>query len=62
VPEGTPLAIAVNGRVGAVVPVVAGADGGHRFAGLVEDSGLFTAGENELELFLVPDGFTLHRI
>jgi hypothetical protein len=62
VPEGTPLAIAVNGRIGAVVPVVAGVDGGRRFAGLVEDTRLFTSGVNKLELFLVPDGFTLYRI
>jgi hypothetical protein len=62
VPDGTPLAIAVNGRIGAVVPVVAGPDGERRFAGLVEDTELFTAGPNKLELFLVPDGSTLHRI
>jgi len=62
VPEDTPLAIAVNGRIGAVVPVVAGPDGERRFAGLVEDTELFTAGRNLLELFLVPDRGTLHRI
>jgi hypothetical protein len=60
VPEGTPvgapLAIAVNGRVGAVVPVVAAADGGRRFAGLVADEELFRTGGNELELYLVTDG------
>ncbi|MPZ25816.1 MAG: sulfatase-like hydrolase/transferase [Micromonosporaceae bacterium] len=62
VPEGTPLAIAVNGRIGAVVPVVAGDEGERQFAGLVEDTDRFVAGENQLELFLVPDGSTLHRL
>ncbi|MGH3680083.1 MAG: sulfatase-like hydrolase/transferase, partial [Natronosporangium sp.] len=62
VPEGTPLAIAVNGRIGAVVPVIAGEDGQRRFVGLVEDAELFVAGRNDLELFLVPDGSTLHRL
>jgi hypothetical protein len=62
---GTSLAIAVNGRIGAVVPVVAGGEG-PRFAGLIEDTDLFRAGENQLELFLVtgvaPDAVTLHRL
>lgn len=62
VPLGTPLAIALNGRVAAVVPVVAGEDGARRFAGLVQDPGRFRAGANRLELFLVPDRATLHRI
>jgi hypothetical protein len=62
VAEGTPLAIAVNGRIGAVVPVVAEAGGVRRFAGLVEDATLFRPGANRLELFLVPDGVTLHRL
>jgi hypothetical protein len=61
VPEGTPLVIAVNGRIGAVVPVVAG-DGELRFAGWVENSRLFLPGDNRLELFLVPDGATLQRV
>jgi hypothetical protein len=58
VPPGTPLAIAVNGRIAAVVPVVASSQG-RRFAGLVEDPSWFRAGENRLQLFLVPDGVTL---
>lgn len=63
VAEGTALAIAVNGRIGAVVPVVAEADGGRRFAGLVEDESLFVAGANTLELFLVTDdGTALQRV
>jgi hypothetical protein len=61
VPAGTPLAIAVNGRIGAVVPVVGGPEGERRFAGLVEDTRLFTTGANRLELFLVRDG-ALHRV
>ncbi|QSB13915.1 sulfatase-like hydrolase/transferase [Natronosporangium hydrolyticum] len=60
VAAGTPLAIAVNGEIAAVVPVVAGTEG-HRFAGLIENHGLFVSGGNQLELFLVPDGETLHR-
>jgi hypothetical protein len=60
VPEGTPagarLAIAVNGRVGAVVPVVLAADGGRRFAGLIADEELFRTGGNELDLYLVTAG------
>jgi hypothetical protein len=55
VPEGTPVAIAVNGRIGAVVPVVAGTSGG-RIAGLVQDEALFRPGENRLELFVVTGG------
>ena len=61
VPEGTPLAIAVNGEIGAVVPVISG-EGGRRFAGLVEDPSGFRSGGNQLELFLVPDGVTLQRV
>jgi hypothetical protein len=63
VAEGTALAIAVNGRIGAVVPVVAEAGGGRRFAGLVEDESLFVAGANTLELFLATDdGSALQRV
>jgi hypothetical protein len=63
VPEGTPLAIAVNGEVGAVVPVTSGTDGKRRFAGLIEETSVFVAGQNRLELFLVPGpGGTFHRV
>jgi hypothetical protein len=59
----TPVAIAVNGRIGAVVPVVAGAQDSRRFAGLVEDETLFRPGTNDLELFLVvEDGAALQRL
>jgi arylsulfatase A-like enzyme len=62
VPAGTPVAIALNGVIGAVVPVVESGDDGRRFAGLIADPDLFVDGENRLELFLVPDGVTLHRV
>jgi hypothetical protein len=59
VPVDTPLAIAVNGRIGAVVPAVAGAGDTRRFAGLIADETLFVPGENHLELFVVQDDGTL---
>jgi hypothetical protein len=49
VPVGSVLAIAVNGRIGAVVPAQAAG----RFAGIVADPAAFHAGRNALELFLV---------
>jgi hypothetical protein len=55
VPDGTLLAIAVNGKIGAVAPVVGGAP---RFAGLVPDGNLFVSGANKLELFEVTKGGT----
>lgn len=64
VPEDAFVAIAINGRIGAVVPVVASADGG-RVAGLVVDASLFRAGDNRLELFHVEgsgEGTVLHRL
>jgi hypothetical protein len=63
VPEDTPVAIALNGRVVAVVPVVTGAAGDQRFAGLITDEARFWTGANHLELFLVhDDGATLERL
>lgn len=63
VADGTAIAIAVNGTIGAVVPVVAGAGGKPRFAGLVADESLFVSGANTLELFLVTDdGSVLQRV
>ncbi|MFG1777997.1 sulfatase-like hydrolase/transferase [Micromonospora sp. NPDC049048] len=60
VPDGTPLAIAVNGRVGAVVPVVPRDAGGRRFAALLADDRLFHAGANRLDVYRVaPDGALL---
>jgi hypothetical protein len=65
VPEDATVAIAVNGRIGAVVPVVASAEGGGRVAGLVVDADLFRAGENLLELFVIgvsEEGTVLQRL
>src|SRR5690606_9956932 len=63
VAAGTAIAVAVNGTIGAVVPVVAGAGGKPRFAGLVADESLFVSGANTLELFLVTDdGSVLQRV
>lgn len=63
VPDGTLLAIAVNGRIGAVTRVVAPDRGGRRFAALVPDESLFTPGANRLELFQISsDGATLHPL
>jgi hypothetical protein len=63
VPVDTALAIAVNGRIGAVVPVVAGAGDSRRFAGLIADERLFRPGVNQLELFvIVDDGDALQHL
>lgn len=62
VPDGTALAIAVNGRIGAVTPVVAPDSGGRRFAALVPDESLFVPGGNRLEIFAVDAERTLHRL
>lgn len=63
VADGTALAIAINGRIGAVVPVVVEPGGKSRFAGLVADESLFVPGVNTLELFLVTDdGSALQRV
>ncbi|MEV4711375.1 sulfatase-like hydrolase/transferase [Micromonospora sp. NPDC049374] len=53
VPDGTELAVAVNGTVATVVPVVAPDPGGRRFAALLADDRLFRAGANRLDLYLV---------
>ncbi|WP_422733552.1 sulfatase-like hydrolase/transferase [Micromonospora sp. WMMD558] len=62
VPDGTPLAVAVNGRVAAVVPVVPRDAGGRRFAALVADDRLFQVGANRLDLLLVAADGTLARL
>lgn len=62
VPNGTAVAVAVNGRIGAVTRVVAPDPGGRRFAALVPDESLFAPGENRLELFTVSDAATLRRL
>jgi hypothetical protein len=58
VPAGSVLAIAVNGRIGAVAPAQAGG----RFAGIVADPASFRPGSNDLELFLVEPDDSLRRL
>ncbi|WP_326554314.1 sulfatase-like hydrolase/transferase [Micromonospora sp. NBC_01813] len=53
VPDGAPIAIAVNGTVGTVVQAARDGEGRLRFVGLIPDEDLFVPGANELELFLV---------
>jgi hypothetical protein len=53
VPDGTKLAVAVNGTVGAVVPVVSPDKGGRRFAAFIPDDRLFAAGANRLDIYRV---------
>ncbi|WBB70882.1 sulfatase-like hydrolase/transferase [Micromonospora sp. WMMD812] len=61
VPDGTLLAVAVNGRVGAVVPVVPPDAGGRRFAALLADDRLFHAGQNQLDVYeIAGDGGLRH--
>ncbi|MEU4371699.1 sulfatase-like hydrolase/transferase [Micromonospora chersina] len=62
VPDGTRLAVAVNGTVGAVVPVVRPDPGGRRFAALLPDDRLFAAGSNRLDLYRVDADGTLRRL
>lgn len=53
---GTPVAIALNGRIGTVVLAVPDQTGTIRFVGLVPDESLFVAGANHLELFQILPG------
>jgi hypothetical protein len=64
VPAGREIAIALNGKVGAVALVMPPSTARkHRFAGLISDESLFRPGPNRLELFLVsPDGAGLQRL
>ncbi|SCL52781.1 Arylsulfatase A [Micromonospora chersina] len=62
VPDGTRLAVAVNGTVGAVVPVVRPDPGGRRFAALLPDDRLFAPGSNRLDLYRVDADGTLRRL
>ncbi|MFC0004080.1 sulfatase-like hydrolase/transferase [Micromonospora siamensis] len=62
VPDGTLLAVAVNGRVGAVVPVTPPDPGGRRFAALLADDRLFRPGANDLALYRVGPGDALRRL
>ncbi|NLU79677.1 sulfatase-like hydrolase/transferase [Micromonospora sp. HNM0581] len=62
VADGTELAVAVNGTVAAVVPVVTPDPGGRRFAALLADDRLFRAGANRLDLYLVDQGGELRKL
>ncbi|MDZ5446121.1 sulfatase-like hydrolase/transferase [Micromonospora sp. 4G57] len=62
VPDGTMLAVAVNGTVAAVVPVVPPDRGGRRFAALLPDDRLFTAGANRLDVYRVGADGALRRL
>ncbi|MGC4806285.1 sulfatase-like hydrolase/transferase [Micromonospora sp. DT233] len=62
VPEGTLLAVAVDGRVGAVVPVLPGEAGEGRFVAFLPDDRLFRAGANRLEVYRVGPGDTLRQL
>ncbi|WP_433342498.1 sulfatase-like hydrolase/transferase [Micromonospora sp. CA-111912] len=60
--DGTLLAVAVNGRIGAVVPVVPADAGGRRFAALLSDDRLFRAGVNRLDVYRVGPGDELRQL
>ncbi|MFJ6198915.1 sulfatase-like hydrolase/transferase [Micromonospora sp. NPDC092111] len=60
--DGTLLAVAVNGRVGAVVPVVPEDKGGRRFAAFLPDDHLFRAGGNRLDVYRVGADGSLRRL
>ncbi len=62
VPDGTSLAVAVNGTVAAVVPVVAPDPGGRRFAALLADDRFFHPGANRLDLYLVDAAGSLRQL
>ena len=62
VPDGALLAVAVNGRIGAVTPVVAPDPGGRRFAALIADDGLFQVGDNRVEVYQVAADRDLRRL
>ncbi|MEO3927197.1 sulfatase-like hydrolase/transferase [Micromonosporaceae bacterium B7E4] len=62
VPNGTLLAVAVNGRIGAVAPVVPPDPGGQRFGALVTDESLFLPGRNTVDVFQVTDTGTLRPL
>ncbi|MET8308787.1 sulfatase-like hydrolase/transferase [Micromonospora sp. NPDC005173] len=62
IPDGTLLAVAVNGRIGAVVPVVPTDPGGRRFAALLTDDQLFRAGTNQLDVYQIATDGTLRRL
>ena len=62
-PDDSRIAIAVNGRIGAVATTARERADRRWFAGLVENERLFVRGANKLELFLVgQDGRSLRRL
>ncbi|MFY1632028.1 sulfatase-like hydrolase/transferase [Solwaraspora sp. WMMB335] len=62
VADGTPVAVALNGRIATVVPALAPDAAGRRFAVLLTDESAFRTGRNELELFVVADDGGLRRL
>ncbi|WP_320066243.1 sulfatase-like hydrolase/transferase [Micromonospora sp. RTGN7] len=60
--DGTLLAVAVNGRIGAVVPVLPPDAGGRRFAAFLPDDRLFRAGANRLDVYRVGPGDELRSL
>ncbi|MFF3852548.1 sulfatase-like hydrolase/transferase [Micromonospora sp. NPDC002575] len=60
--DGTLLAVAVNGRIGAVVPVVPPDVGGRRFAAFLPDDRLFRAGDNRVDLYQIGTGGELRHL
>ncbi len=62
VSDGTRLAVAVNGTVAAVVPVVPPDKGGRRFAAFLPDDRLFAAGVNRLDIYRVGADRSLRRL
>ncbi|MEV0715504.1 sulfatase-like hydrolase/transferase [Asanoa sp. NPDC050611] len=59
--DGTPLAIAVNGTIGAVTQATWADKQGRRFAALVQDEGLFVPGTNTVAVYEVA-GDQLRRL
>ncbi|GIF67549.1 hypothetical protein Ais01nite_55840 [Asanoa ishikariensis] len=59
--DGTPLAIAVNGRIGVTTKATWADKQGRRFAALVSDEGLFRPGANTVELYEIA-GDELRRL
>ncbi|GAA1889219.1 hypothetical protein GCM10009687_67200 [Asanoa iriomotensis] len=59
--DGTPLAIAVNGTIGAVTQATWADKQGRRFAALVQDEGLFVPGTNSVDVYEVA-GNELRRL
>jgi hypothetical protein len=63
VAAGTPVAVALNGRIGTVALAAPDKEERLRFAGLITDESLFTAGPNSVEVYLVTgDGTGLRRL